>query len=48
MTQAMQRKLCRTDVPEVDRQRVRNDLDEYCGLDTDGMIWIVRELSKLT
>lgn len=28
--------------------RVRTDLTEYCKLDTEGMIWIVDELSKLS
>ena len=32
---------------EEERQRVRQQLTEYCGLDTMGMVQIVRELSKL-
>ncbi len=32
---------------EADRQGVREQLLEYCGLDTEGMIAIVRELMKL-
>jgi hypothetical protein len=36
-----------TDVPKVERQRVRRQLEEYCGLDTMGMIWIVDALRKL-
>lgn len=35
------------DVSEEERQKVRKDLVEYCGLDTEGMIWIVEELTKL-
>ncbi|MBU1864549.1 MAG: DUF2779 domain-containing protein [Candidatus Omnitrophica bacterium] len=27
--------------------KLRNDLEEYCGLDTEGMIWIVDALKKL-
>ena len=30
-----------------ERQRVRRQLEEYCGLDTMGMIWIVDALRKL-
>ncbi len=36
-----------TDVPEAERQRVRQSLEEYCGQDTAGMIWIVEALQKL-
>lgn len=35
------------DVSEEERRKVRKDLVEYCGLDTEGMIWIVEELTKL-
>jgi hypothetical protein len=35
-----------TDVPDVERQRVRRELEEYCGQDTEGMIWIVEALEK--
>lgn len=35
------------DVPEAERQPVRRQLEEYCGLDTLGMIWIVDRLRKL-
>ncbi len=34
-------------VEDEERQRVRQQLNEYCGLDTMGMIQIVRELAKL-
>jgi hypothetical protein len=34
-------------VDEEERRRVRQQLNEYCGLDTMGMIQIVRELAKL-
>jgi len=30
-----------TDIPDAERQKVRLQLEEYCGLDTKGMIWIV-------
>ena len=32
------------EVAEEERQRVRRQLEEYCGLDTKGMIWIVAAL----
>jgi hypothetical protein len=35
------------DLPEVERQPVRRQLEEYCCRDTEGMIWIVAELGKL-
>jgi len=35
------------DVSEEERQRMRESLVEYCGLDTEGMIWIVDNLSNL-
>jgi hypothetical protein len=34
-------------VDEEERRRVRQQLNEYCGLDTMGMVQIVRELAKL-
>jgi len=34
------------DVPKVERQRVRRQLEEYCGQDTEGMIWIVDALRR--
>lgn len=34
------------DVSEEERQKVRKQLVEYCGQDTEGMIWIVEELTK--
>ena len=36
-----------TDIPEAERQRVRRQLEEYCGQDTGGMIWIVQALRRL-
>jgi hypothetical protein len=36
------------DVPIEERQRVRRQLEEYCCRDTEGMIWIMVELEKLT
>ena len=35
------------DVSEEERQRVRRQLEEYCGQDTEGMIWIVDALRAL-
>jgi hypothetical protein len=35
------------DVPDDERQRVRRQLEEYCGLDTQGMARIVEALKKL-
>ncbi|AGG05707.1 DUF2779 domain-containing protein [Dehalococcoides mccartyi] len=32
---------------EEEIRKVRQDLEKYCALDTEGMIWIVEELSKL-
>lgn len=34
------------DVPETERQKVRQQLERYCGQDTEGMIWIVDALRK--
>lgn len=36
------------DVSEKERQAVRRQLEEYCGQDTEGMIWIVDRLEGLT
>lgn len=33
-----------TDVPDAERQRARRELEDYCGQDTEGMIWIVQAL----
>ncbi len=33
-----------SDVPDVERQRVRRNLERYCGRDTAGMVWIVETL----
>jgi hypothetical protein len=35
------------DVPEAERQNVRRQLEEYCGLDTEGMVWIAEAMRKL-
>ena len=32
------------DVPDEERQRVRRQLEAYCGLDTEGMVWIIEAL----
>ena len=35
------------DVDEEERQRVRRQLEEYCGQDTLGMIWILEALQGI-
>jgi hypothetical protein len=35
------------DVGEEERRKVRKNLEEYCGLDTSGMVEIVEVLAKL-
>ena len=35
------------DVPEADRQKVRVQLERYCGQDTEGMLWIVEAMRRL-
>ena len=35
------------DVDEKERQQVRQQLLEYCGRDTEGMIWIVEKLGRI-
>lgn len=37
-----------SDVPEAERQQVRKHLEEYCGEDTEGMIWITDSLRRIT
>jgi hypothetical protein len=32
---------------EEERQQVRSDLEKYCGLDTEGMLWIVQKLKEI-
>ena len=34
-------------VPEAERQKVRGQLERYCGQDTEGMVWIIEALGKL-
>jgi len=36
------------EVTEKEKERVREALEKYCGLDTEGMVWIVGELRELT
>jgi hypothetical protein len=31
-----------------DKEKIFSDLEKYCSLDTEGMVWIVRELRELT
>jgi uncharacterized membrane protein YebE (DUF533 family) len=35
------------DVAEAERRRVREQLEEYCGRDTEGMIWITDALRRI-
>ena len=35
------------DMPEDERVKVMSDLEQYCGRDTEGMIWIVEKLIDL-
>ena len=35
------------EVPEAERRRVRDQLEAYCGRDTEGMMWIVSALRRL-
>jgi hypothetical protein len=35
-------------MPEPEKEELRADLEEYCGLDTQGMIWIVDRLKDVT
>jgi len=35
------------EVSEEEKTKVRNDLEKYCCLDTEGMVWIVNELNNL-
>ena len=35
------------DVPEAERQKVREQLERYCGLNTEGMNWIVEALRQI-
>ena len=34
-------------MPEEELNKVRSDLEKYCALDTEGMIWIVDELRDI-
>ncbi len=34
-------------MPEDERVKVMSDLEQYCGRDTEGMIWIVEKLMDL-
>ncbi len=35
------------DAPEDERRKVREQLEQYCGQDTGGVVWIVDGLRKL-
>ena len=34
------------DAPEAERRKLREQLERYCGQDTEGMIWIVDALPR--
>ena len=36
-----------SDVAKAEREKVRSQLEIYCGQDTEGMVWIVDELRNL-
>jgi hypothetical protein len=36
-----------SDVPYAERQRVRRQLEDYCGFDTEGMVWIAERVGIL-
>ena len=36
-----------SEATEEERNKIRADLEKYCALDTEGMIWIVDELGRL-
>jgi len=36
-----------TEVSKTEREKVRRQLEIYCGQDTEGMAWIVDELCRL-
>ena len=36
------------EVSDEERNKVRSDLEKYCALDTEGMIWIVERLRQYT
>jgi len=35
-------------MPEDEKVKVMTDLEQYCGRDTEGMIWIVERLEELS
>jgi len=34
-------------MPDDERVKVMNDLEQYCGRDTEGMVWIVEKLREV-
>jgi hypothetical protein len=36
------------DLAAEERQRVRRQLEEYCGFDAEGMVWILGGIRKLS
>ena len=37
-----------SEIPEEEKSKVFKDLEEYCGRDTEGMIWIMEKLKELS
>jgi hypothetical protein len=35
------------DMPVAEKEKTRTDLEKYCGLDTEGMIWIIEKLKDM-
>ena len=40
-------KLSGSEITAAERQQIREDLLTYCGLDTEGMIWITNSLESM-
>jgi hypothetical protein len=36
-----------SDIPSSEKEKLRKNLEKYCGLDTEGMVWIVDELRRI-
>ena len=39
--------IVKLNVPEAEKVQVMENLEKYCGRDTEGMIWIVDKLKEL-
>ena len=35
------------DMSDTEKKKARTELEKYCGLDTEGMIWIVEKLNEI-